>query len=78
MVARAAQLGNYDPSLYFHCADSEHALDVSGRRVAGGCERRVPGEFVDGGDSLRGVAAAALVGDKLDCSKPGRGNSRSR
>jgi hypothetical protein len=78
MVARAMALGNYDPSLYFHRAGSRREGDVSGRPVADGCERCVPGEFLDGGDWPPGVAAAAPVGDKLDCSKPDRGNSRSK
>jgi len=50
MVAYAAKLGNYDPSLYFHWADSQRARDVSGKHVGGGYERHGPGEFVDGGD----------------------------
>jgi len=54
MVARAAALGNYDPSLYLRAlrsalAGSDGGRDAGGRHVAGGYERADPAAFADGG-----------------------------
>lgn len=49
MVARVTALGNYDPSLYFHVADSGRAGAVSGKRVAGGYGPSGRSAFADGG-----------------------------